>query len=105
MSGLPSDPRFDPKRRSDGAGPVFVPNTNKHATEGSNPIWMTGAGYDNVTFGFDDDDIDSRYMIVWHKSTSVVTKSFVFPKKKCSFLLASSACVKGCAKWPLAYPV
>jgi hypothetical protein len=58
VPGLPSDPRFDPKRKPDG-GPVFVPNTNKHATEGSNPIWMTGAAYDNVTFGFDD-DLDSR---------------------------------------------
>ena len=28
--------------------------------KGSNPIWMTGAAYDNVTFGFDD-DLDSRY--------------------------------------------
>ena len=25
----------------------MVPNTNRHATEGSNPIWMTGVGYDN----------------------------------------------------------
>ena len=26
----------------------IVPNTNKHATEGSNPVWMTGVGYDNL---------------------------------------------------------
>ena len=58
FTGLPTGPRFDPKRRPDGQ--VFVPNTNKHAGEGSNPIWMTGAAYDNVTFGFDD-DLDSRY--------------------------------------------
>ena len=63
MAALPiapmglADPRFEAKRKSD--APVFVPNTNKHATEGSNPVWMTGAAYDNVTFGFDE-DLDSR---------------------------------------------
>ena len=31
-----------------GGGKEVVPNTNRHATEGSNPIWMTGAGYDNL---------------------------------------------------------
>ena len=25
----------------------IVPNTNRHATEGSNPVWMTGVGYEN----------------------------------------------------------
>ena len=24
-----------------------VPGTNRHATEGSNPVWMTAGGYDN----------------------------------------------------------
>ena len=24
-----------------------MPNTNRHAMEGSNPVWMTGVGYDN----------------------------------------------------------
>ena len=28
----------------------IVPNTNRHASEGSNPIWMTGVGYDNMQF-------------------------------------------------------
>ena len=56
LPGLTNDPRPDSKRGSGKNGPVFVPNTNKHATEGSNPVWMTGAAYDNVTFGFDDDD-------------------------------------------------
>ncbi len=26
----------------------LVPNTNRHASEGSNPIWLTGVGYDNL---------------------------------------------------------
>lgn len=26
---------------------AVVPNTNRHAMEGSNPVWMTGVGYDN----------------------------------------------------------
>ena len=26
---------------------TVVPNTNRHAMEGSNPVWMTGVGYDN----------------------------------------------------------
>jgi hypothetical protein len=56
----PLDPKFSLKRNS--GGPVF-PNTNKHATEGSNPVWLTGAAYDNVTFGFDD-DLDSRYVLI-----------------------------------------
>ena len=30
-----------------GGGKDVVPNTNRHATEGSNPVWMTGVGYDN----------------------------------------------------------
>lgn len=39
----------------------FVPNTNKHATEGSNPVWMTaGVAYDNMTFEEDEDDLDDN---------------------------------------------
>ncbi len=33
----------------------FVPNTNRHASEGSNPIWMTGVAYDNLAASDDDD--------------------------------------------------
>ena len=62
-SSAAHDPGFESRRKSE--PPVFVPNTNKHATEGSNPVWMTGAAYDNVTFGFDD-DLDSRW--VWAKT-------------------------------------
>ena len=28
----------------------LVPNTNRHASEGSNPIWMTGVGYNSLEF-------------------------------------------------------
>ncbi len=31
----------------------LVPNTNRHASEGSNPIWLTGVGYENA--GLDDE--------------------------------------------------
>lgn len=34
-------------RAGETGGKDVVPNTNRHATEGSNPVWMTGAGYDN----------------------------------------------------------
>ena len=41
-----------------------VPNTNKHATEGSNPVWMTNMAYDNMTFQHEenDDDLDNNYL-------------------------------------------
>ena len=42
------------KKRSD-----LVPNTNLHASEGSNPIWMTGAqAYDNLAATRDEDEDD-----------------------------------------------
>ena len=34
-------------RAGESGGKDVVPNTNRHATEGSNPVWMTGVGYDN----------------------------------------------------------
>ncbi len=46
----------------------FVPNTNKHAGEGSNPVWMTSVAYDNMTFlgdqdhDMDDDQIDDNVL-------------------------------------------
>ncbi len=42
----------------------LVPNTNRHATEGSNPIWMSGVGYDNLDYAKDDDD---EHMLAAHK--------------------------------------
>jgi len=43
-----------------------VPNTNRHASEGSNPVWMTGAAYDNLGMSGEDryrkqDDVDDDY--------------------------------------------
>ena len=35
---------------------AVLPNTNKHAVEGSNPVWMTGVGYDN--WAVDDEEND-----------------------------------------------
>ena len=35
---------------------AVVPNTNRHAMEGSNPVWMTGVGYDNWQVEVDDED-------------------------------------------------
>jgi hypothetical protein len=32
----------------------LVPNTNRHALEGSNPVWMTGVGYDNFDYRKED---------------------------------------------------
>ena len=41
----------------------FVPNTNKHATEGSNPVWMSNVAYDNMNFEMDeDDDLDNNFI-------------------------------------------
>ena len=42
----------------------FVPNTNKHATEGSNPVWMSNVAYDNMNFEMDeeDDDLDDNFI-------------------------------------------
>eukprot|EP00095_Tigriopus_kingsejongensis_P008988 snap_masked-scaffold783_size97670-processed-gene-0.6 protein:Tk08988 transcript:snap_masked-scaffold783_size97670-processed-gene-0.6-mRNA-1 annotation:"PREDICTED: uncharacterized protein LOC100879829" len=34
----------------------LVPNTNRHALEGSNPVWMTGVGYENYEYPKDADD-------------------------------------------------
>ncbi|TRY71883.1 hypothetical protein TCAL_08438 [Tigriopus californicus] len=34
----------------------LVPNTNRHAMEGSNPVWMTGVGYENYEYPKDADD-------------------------------------------------
>ena len=42
--------------RAGEGGKEVVPNTNRHATEGSNPVWMTGVGYDNWAAEHDDDD-------------------------------------------------
>ena len=36
----------------------IVPNTNRHASEGSNPVWMSGAGYEN--WGSQEEE-DERY--------------------------------------------
>ena len=41
----------------------FVPNTNKHASEGSNPVWMSNVAYDNMNFEMDeDDDLDDNFI-------------------------------------------
>ena len=41
-----------------------VPNTNKHAIEGSNPVWMTGVAYENMTFDpeeeLEEEDLDDN---------------------------------------------
>ena len=37
----------------------IVPNTNRHASEGSNPIWLSGVGYDNLEFSTKDEE-DAR---------------------------------------------
>ena len=41
-----------------------MPNTNKHATEGSNPVWMSNVAYDNMNFEMDeeDDDLDDNFI-------------------------------------------
>ena len=41
-----------------------MPNTNKHATEGSNPVWMSNVAYDNINFEMDeeDDDLDDNFI-------------------------------------------
>ena len=50
------------KRRNEKAK-EFVPNTNKHATEGSNPVWMTNVAYNNMTFQDDEnDDLDDNFL-------------------------------------------
>ena len=39
----------------------LVPNTNRHALEGSNPVWMSAVGYDNYNYkgaDLDEDDDD-----------------------------------------------
>lgn len=39
----------------------LVPNTNRHALEGSNPVWMSSVGYDNYNYkgaDLDEDDDD-----------------------------------------------
>ena len=39
----------------------LVPNTNRHALEGSNPVWMSGVGYDNYNYkGADLDENDDE---------------------------------------------
>ena len=39
----------------------LVPNTNRHALEGSNPVWMSGVGYDNYNYkGADLDEDDDE---------------------------------------------
>ena len=39
----------------------LVPNTNHHALEGSNPVWMSGVGYDNYNYkGADLDEDDDE---------------------------------------------
>ena len=40
----------------------LVPNTNRHAIEGSNPVWMTGVGYDNFDYSkeYDADGLPMR---------------------------------------------
>ena len=45
-------------RAGETGGKDVVPNTNRHATEGSNPVWMTGAGYDNWAAEHEEDNDD-----------------------------------------------
>ena len=40
----------------------LVPNTNKHAVE-ANPVWMTDATYDNITFNQEDDTGNSLILL------------------------------------------
>ena len=55
------------KKRASPHSNSSVPNTNKHASEGSNPVWMTNVAYDNMTFEDEDvtddlDDLDDNYL-------------------------------------------
>ena len=55
---------YGARSEDDGGGVVslkasmkeVVPNTNRHATEGSNPVWMTEAGYDNPEWEKEEND-------------------------------------------------
>ena len=43
----------------------MVPNTNRHAMEGSNPVWMTGVGYDNwAVEGEEEQEQEGHYVSV-----------------------------------------
>ena len=48
----------------------LVPNTNKHAVE-ANPVWMTDAAYNNMSFREED---DSGKIIFRSRTIAVITE-------------------------------